>query len=71
MGSAPIYLLVVSILVHLDDRTRVVEGRQTFHRPRLGVELDDGLHHLAVVVPVQALQVVGGQNVKLALPAGV
>mmetsp|Transcript_5723 Transcript_5723/g.20367 ORF Transcript_5723/g.20367 Transcript_5723/m.20367 type:complete len:278 (-) Transcript_5723:3989-4822(-) len=65
-------LLVVSVLVNLHLRIRVVERGELLVRARLCVEFDNLLRQLggrvAAALPVQRLQVVGGEDVNVAVP---
>mmetsp|Transcript_30861 Transcript_30861/g.67530 ORF Transcript_30861/g.67530 Transcript_30861/m.67530 type:complete len:293 (-) Transcript_30861:3436-4314(-) len=67
LPQGPAGLFVVSVLINLDRCTSVIEGRELVVCLRLGVELDDVLHDVWVVMPVEALQVVPGKHVDLSL----
>mmetsp|Transcript_7852 Transcript_7852/g.23631 ORF Transcript_7852/g.23631 Transcript_7852/m.23631 type:complete len:643 (-) Transcript_7852:2054-3982(-) len=60
-------LFIVSELVNLDLRARLVKRREAVHRLGLGVKADDVLHHLRVGMPVERLQVVGRHHVHVLL----
>jgi len=56
--------LCINIFAHL--RAHIVEGGEALERFRFCVESDDILHHIAVRMPVEVLQIVCRQNVDVA-----
>mmetsp|Transcript_32732 Transcript_32732/g.84884 ORF Transcript_32732/g.84884 Transcript_32732/m.84884 type:complete len:391 (+) Transcript_32732:267-1439(+) len=65
LSQSPDRLFVIAVLVDLDLGAGIVEGRQLVVRLCLGIESDNLLHNLRVVVPVQALHIICSKDVDL------